>query len=46
MLFDEEKEKFKRLEMAEKLQKKIQKNRVELTGAVFDSLVFVYTESQ
>jgi hypothetical protein len=46
MLFDTEKEKQKRLEMAEKLMKRILENQITFTGKLFDSLVFVFTESQ
>ena len=46
MLFDSEKEKNKRLEMTEKLVKKIVDNTITMSGKLFDSLVFVFTESQ
>ncbi len=46
MLFDNEKEKQRRLEMAERLFKRIIENSITLSGRLFDSLVFVFTESQ
>lgn len=46
MLFDQEKEKQRRLEMAERLIKKVFDSNITLTSTLFDSLVFVFTESQ
>jgi len=46
MLFDSEKEKQRRLEMAERLFKRIIDSSIVLSGRLFDSLVFVFTESQ
>jgi len=46
MLFDNEKERQRRLEMAERLFRRILENSVSLSGRLFDSLVFVFTESQ
>lgn len=46
MEFDSEKEKQRRLEMAEKLFKRILENQISLGAKLFDSLVFVFTESQ
>lgn len=46
MLFDNEKEKQRRLEMAEKLFKRTIDSSITLTAKLFDSLVFVFTESQ
>lgn len=46
MFFDNEKEKQRRLEMAEKLFKRILENSINFSAKLFDSLVFVFTESQ
>jgi hypothetical protein len=46
MLFDSEKEKLRRLEMAEKLLKRTFEMTINLSAKLFDSLVFVFTESQ
>ena len=46
MLFDGEKEKFKRLEMAEKLVKKTTETATAMSGPLIDSLTQVFTESQ
>jgi hypothetical protein len=46
MLFDNEKEKQRRLEMAERLLKRTMESSIMLTAKLFDSLVFVFTESQ
>lgn len=46
MLFDNEKEKQRRLEMAERLFRRVIDNSITLTARLFDSLVFVFTESQ
>lgn len=46
MFFDNEKEKYKRLEMTEKLSKRVLESDIPFTGKLFDSLIFVYTESQ
>lgn len=46
MLFDNEKEKQRRLEMAERLLKRTMESSIVLTAKLFDSLVFVFTESQ
>lgn len=46
MIFDSEKEKLRRLEMTEKLLKRTFEMAINLSAKLFDSLVFVYTESQ
>lgn len=46
MLFDSEKEKQRRLEMAEKLVKRVIEGQIMFSGKLFDGLVFVFTESQ
>lgn len=46
MLFDNEKEKQRRLEMAERLLKRTMESSIVLSARLFDSLVFVFTESQ
>jgi hypothetical protein len=46
MEFDNEKEKQRRLEMADRLFKRIIENSISLSAKLFDSLVFVFTESQ
>ena len=46
MLFDSEKEKQKRLEMTERLLKRSLESSIILSSKIFDSLVFVFTESQ
>ena len=46
MLFDNEKEKQRRLEMAERLLKRTLESSIVLSSKLFDSLVFVFTESQ
>lgn len=46
MQFDSDKEKAKRLEMADKLVKKIFENKIIYSGKLFDSIVFTFTESQ
>jgi len=46
MLFDSEKEKQRRLEMAERLLKRTLESAIVLSAKLFDSLVFVFTESQ
>lgn len=45
-IFDNEKEKMKRLEMTEKLQKRVVNNKLFVTGPLFHSFVYIYTESQ
>jgi hypothetical protein len=45
-MFDNEKEKMKRLELTERLQRRVYANKLFLTGPLFDALVFIYTESQ
>ena len=44
--FDSEGEKQARLEMMEALQTKIMIEKIVLSSKLFDSLVYVYTESQ
>lgn len=44
-IFDNEKEKMKRLEMTEKLQKRVVNNKLFVTGPLFHSFVYIYTES-
>ena len=46
MLFDNEKEKQRRLEMAEKLLRRTLDTSIVLSAKLFDSLVSVFTESQ
>jgi hypothetical protein len=46
MQFDSEKEKQRRLEMAERLLKRTMESSIVLSAKLFDSLVFVFTESQ
>ena len=46
MQFDSEKEKQRRLEMAERLLKRTMESNIVLSAKLFDSLVFVFTESQ
>lgn len=46
MLFDSEKEKQRRLEMAERLLKRTMESNIVLSARLLDSLVFVFTESQ
>ena len=46
MFFDNEKEKQRRLEMAERLLKRTMESSIVLSAKLFDSLVFVFTESQ
>lgn len=46
MLFDGEKEKNKRLDMAERLVKKIGETSSDMSGVLIDSLTQVFTESQ
>ena len=46
MLFDSEKEKQRRLEMAERLLKRTMESTIVLSAKLFDSLIFVFTESQ
>jgi hypothetical protein len=46
MYFDNEKEKQRRLEMAERLLKRTMESSIVLSAKLFDSLVFVFTESQ
>lgn len=46
MLFDSEKEKQRRLDMAERLLKRTFDSSITLSAKLFDSLVFVFTESQ
>ena len=45
MHFDNDKEKQRRLEMAERLTKKVFDSSIMMSPKLFDSLVFVYTES-
>ena len=44
--FDMEKEKYRRLEMTEKLVKRVFESQINLSSQLFDSLVNVFTESQ
>jgi hypothetical protein len=46
MLFDSEKEKQRRLEMAERLLRRTMESNIVLSATLLDSLVFVFTESQ
>ena len=46
MQFDSDKEKQRRLEMAERLLKRTMESTIVLSSKLFDSLVFVFTESQ
>jgi DNA helicase TIP49 (TBP-interacting protein) len=46
MLFDSEKEKHRRLEMADKLHKKAKEQKIILSPQLFDSLVNIFTETQ
>jgi len=46
MYFDNEKEKQRRLEMTERLLKRTMESSIVLSAKLFDSLVFVFTESQ
>lgn len=46
MEFDSDKEKHRRLEMAERLVKRILSQSIVLSGKLFDSIIFTYTESQ
>lgn len=46
MQFDSDKEKQRRLEMAERLLKRTMESTIVLSAKLFDSLVFVFTESQ
>ena len=46
MIFDSEKEKMQRLDMLERLMKKVYEGKIKITGKLFDSAVFIYTESQ
>lgn len=46
MHFDSDKEKQRRLEMADRLLKRTMESSIVLTGQLLDSLVFVFTESQ
>jgi hypothetical protein len=45
MFFDNEKEKQKRLDMADKLVKRVLESSIVFSGKLFDSLIFVFTES-
>jgi hypothetical protein len=44
--FDSDKEKARRLDMAEKLFSRVIDLNIEFSAHLFDSLVFVFTESQ
>ncbi len=46
MQFDSDKERHQRLDMAEKLVKKILDTQIVMSGPLFDSLVYTFTESQ
>jgi hypothetical protein len=46
MLFDSEKEKQRRLEMAERLLRRTMESNIVLSGRLLDGLVYVFTESQ
>lgn len=46
MFFDSDKEKQRRLEMAERLFRRVIDANISFSGKLFDSLVFVFTESQ
>ncbi len=46
MLFDSDKEKARRLDMAERLFRRVIDANIDFSGRLFDSLVFVFTESQ
>ena len=46
ILFDNDKEKTRRLDMAEKLLKKCLEEKVTISANFFDSLVYIFTESQ
>ncbi len=46
MEFDSDKEKLRRLDMAERLVKRIIQQQIGFSGKLFDSIVYTYTESQ
>lgn len=46
MHFDSDKEKARRLEMAEKLFKRVVDTNINFSAKLFDSLIFVFAESQ
>ncbi|CDW78620.1 UNKNOWN [Stylonychia lemnae] len=46
MHFDSDKEKMIRLDMTEKLMKKVYGESITITGKLFDSAVYIFTESQ
>lgn len=46
MHFDSEKEKARRLEMAERLFRRVMDANISFSARLFDSLIFVFTESQ
>lgn len=46
MFFDSDKEKQRRLEMAERLLKRITESSISLSAQLFDSMVQIFTDSQ
>lgn len=46
MEFDTEQEKNRRLDMTEKLQKQVFDRKIQISSELFDSIAYIYTESQ